>query len=1050
MLPCRQVKILSTFLLCFFLFSAGALSQKYGFRNYGAEYDIPDGFIYTINQTNDGFLWVGTGSGMARFDGYNYYRVSYPDSVDSRNPYVSYKDSKGTVWIGCNDGSVFYTAGNNLRKLNLNNSRSISQIVQGPDSLLYIVPQGRAIFCIDVLEPDSVRQFLIPEDQTLFSAAFSDNGRLLAGTQGSILFFEPGKDSLIVRDVVEGFDYSSVTSVCNTGDGKFLVGTEDNGLFILDTNHENELRRIKGYPEFSALNIKSIMYDPAKRIWISTFGSGVIEFNLGNNDSIKSIHHYNTTTGLPSNDARLVFRDIENDYWFGLFGEGLSMLVSYAYGFYTPGRTDQENDVIYTRNLGRNYLLGTPAGYHIFDADDGVSLSFNPIIKKTGNAVALSYYLDDNDRLWIGTNGKGLYMKEPNGQIRLFYRSGDTGSDEIRDIKIDNDYIWLATTNGVIVLNKKSGSELKRFGTNESLPHNFINSLFPFKGIIYIGTETDRLYSIDNKLNLTAGGCQMTGSTKNRILAFSADKEGTIWTATSGNGIFGCSVDSVKSKTRSDGLFSNYCYGILADSENNIWVGHEKGFSVVDSKTGVIRSYGSDYTQQGVCRPGGMFESADGKIFLGTSSGLVLYNKKADPQISIPAINNIVSINIDDREYSYTPVLNLPYRKYRVTINYSGINFSDPDKVYYSTYLENFDTDWSPITKDRKVSYNLSDGDYKFHVVSLDENGVSVDSGIILSIVIERPLYKKWWFISMIVIAVACIIILIIRQREKSQKKIQAYLEDELDKRTSLIMKQKGEIELQNIEITDSINYAKRIQSSILPDVGKLKENFNEAFVLFHPRDIVSGDFYWFDKVDDDHFIVVCADSTGHGVPGAFMSMIGSTLLQDIVTRKKISRPSQILSLLDQQIFSTLNQNFDMGVSNDGMDMVVCEFNLKTRQIRFASAMRPIIMVMSGESYYIKGNRSSVGGESAIDKYFDDQEYFLNEGDTVYLFSDGLPDQFGGIDGKKMKIARLKKLIDQIMKMRMADQEIAIMKFFDEWKGSYEQIDDILMMGIRV
>jgi serine phosphatase RsbU (regulator of sigma subunit) len=118
--------------------------------------------------------------------------------------------------------------------------------------------------------------------------------------------------------------------------------------------------------------------------------------------------------------------------------------------------------------------------------------------------------------------------------------------------------------------------------------------------------------------------------------------------------------------------------------------------------------------------------------------------------------------------------------------------------------------------------------------------------------------------------------------------------------------------------------------------------------------------------------------------------------------------------------------------------------------MRFASAMRPIILVISGESFYIKGNRSSVGGESVIEKYFDDQEYYLNEGDTVYLFSDGLPDQFGGIDGKKMKIARLKRLIDQIIKLPMAEQEESILKFFREWKGEHEQVDDILIMGIRM
>ncbi|HRT90364.1 MAG TPA: SpoIIE family protein phosphatase, partial [Bacteroidales bacterium] len=219
--------------------------------------------------------------------------------------------------------------------------------------------------------------------------------------------------------------------------------------------------------------------------------------------------------------------------------------------------------------------------------------------------------------------------------------------------------------------------------------------------------------------------------------------------------------------------------------------------------------------------------------------------------------------------------------------------------------------------------------------------------------------------------------------------------------------------------------------------------------VIFHPRDIVSGDFYWFDRLDEKRFMVVCADSTGHGVPGAFMSMIGSTLLQDIISRKGITKPSQILTLLDKQIISTLNQNVDIGVSNDGMDMVVCEINIPDRHLRFASAMRPVIIVMGGESYYIKGNRCSVGGESVIEKFFDDQEYYLGKGDSIYMFSDGFPDQFGGVDGKKMKIARLKTLIEDVQHLPMEQQKEIIDKFFFEWKGTYEQVDDVLMMGLK-
>lgn len=180
------------------------------------------------------------------------------------------------------------------------------------------------------------------------------------------------------------------------------------------------------------------------------------------------------------------------------------------------------------------------------------------------------------------------------------------------------------------------------------------------------------------------------------------------------------------------------------------------------------------------------------------------------------------------------------------------------------------------------------------------------------------------------------------------------------------------------------------------------------------------------------------------------MSMIGTALLQDIITVKKITRPSQVLHELDRQIFSTLNQNQELEASNDGMDIVVCEFNLTTRQLVFASAMRPVILVIDGVQHYVRGNRSSVGGESVTEKFYDDQEYHLREGDMVFLFTDGYCDQFGGAGGKKMKISRLKTLIDDLTPLNAVEQQKQVKDFFIEWMGKNEQVDDVLFMGMRV
>jgi len=1047
------LKALNSTLVCLFLFSAIIDGQSYSFTNYGAESDIPNGFIYTINQADNGFIWVGTGNGLSRFDGFSFHNVQYPDSI-GRLPTASLKDRNGTLWFGCSDGSVFYSKENNLVSVPLSNTRKISEILEGPDGEIYIIPQGKAVFGINPTVPEEIQQYSLSVDPVMFSAAFSASGHLLIGTQENILICSIKENLVTVVDIIEGFDYAGVTSIHQMIDRtRFVVGTDGNGLFQLQiTDNGNVLSRFPDHPEWESLFVQSISEDFENNLWVSTHGSGVIQFQLSENyEAAETVGLYSISSGLASDDVETIFQDIEGNYWIGLYGEGLSMLASNAFGYYTPGSNTIENNIIYINSINDKYLLGTPEGFHIFDPLIGKSLSFTNLSNQVCMAEITSYYLDNEKNLWIGTGGNGLYVGSIPGSVRLFHRTGDSGADDIRDIEMDDKNIWLATINGVIAIERESGNS-QIFSISNGLPHNYINKIFLSpEGYAYIGTESDRLFKIDRDYNISSEEGIMDGGTINRILSFSRDRNGGIWTATNGNGIFGFINDSVYAINRSNDLMSNYSYSILADSENNIWIGHDKGFSRYDPEKGIMKVFGTNYAKDGICNPDGIYESIDGKIFIGTTDGLIIYDRSKDKKNIVAPISNINYIIINDVRYPYQPTFSLPYKKnYTIRINYVGINLSNPEKVFYSTYMENSNSDWSQMTTEREKPYGLSDGKYKFYLMSFNEEGLSQAIPVSFEIFIKSPFWRRWWFVLSAIAAITGIVILIIRQRDKAQKKIQDYLEKELAARTSVVMKQKGEIELQNIEITDSINYAKRIQSSILPDISKLKETFKDAFIFFHPRDIVSGDFYWFEKLEEDKFILVCADSTGHGVPGAFMSMIGSTLLQDIVSRKRISQPSEILKLLDKQIFETLNQNVELGVSNDGMDMVVCEFNAKTRHIRFASAMRPVIIVIEGEPYYIKGNRLSVGGESVIEKYFDDQEYYLKEGDTVYLFSDGLPDQFGGVDGKKFKIARLKRLIEQVSKLPMIEQKEAVSKYFFNWKGDHDQVDDILLMGIKV
>jgi ligand-binding sensor domain-containing protein/serine phosphatase RsbU (regulator of sigma subunit) len=1048
-------KIVSSIVLCLILSSSILKGQVYQFKNYGAGSKIPNNFIYTLNQDNRGYIWIGTGSGLARFDGFNFYNTVFPDSAQGRYPVSSLKDKNGNLWFGCNDGTVFRTEEGVLKAVILKNSKSVSAIVEGPDGFIYIVPQGGALFRVSSQDPGKIMTYPVDQNLTFFSACFTRTGNLLIGTMENIIIGKPDENSFTILKTIEGFDYSRILAIKKIKDkDTYIIGTDGNGLFKLVLSPEGDhITRFSNHSELENITVQSITEDADGDFWIPTNGKGVLKLGLsGNDETVRSSDFIDKSSGLPGNNAGIVLQDNEGNYWIGLFGDGLSLLNSLAFRFYSPGANPGASNIIYAHKLYNDYFLGTPYGYYMLDLQNNRVLSYTDLLQKTGKNEIASYCVDKENNTWIGTKGGGLYVRNAAGNLQLFRKTGNSGEDFISDVEADNKYVWLGTLDGLIILDRETKNLKAKYTINNGLPHNSINKIYlTSKGTAAVATKTDRLYLIDPENGVIAGKAIMYGTTMNEIIAFCETADGSLWASTAGNGVFEFYGDSLRSFSRSDQLMSDYCYSILADSLNRIWVGHERGFSRYDLNAGVMRTFETVFAKGGSCNPDGMYESPDGKVLIGTTEGVIVYDRFKDKKPRMAPVTNINFITVNDSTYPYQPSFVLPYSKrYKIAVNYVGINFSNPEKVYYLTRLDNWDEEWSKLSSDREVLYSPRDGHYKFNVRSIDDEGYSQDSPVSFELTIKKPFWRTGWFIASVIALLTGIIVLIVREREKAQKRIRIYLEKELEARTSVVMKQKGELELQNIEITDSINYAKRIQTSILPDFSKVKDIFPEAFLFFRPRDIVSGDFYWFDRFEDEKFMLVCADSTGHGVPGAFMSMIGSTLLQDIVTRQRISRPSVIMKMLDKQIFSTLNQNIELGVSNDGMDMVICEINIKTRHIRFASAMRPVIFLLGGEPLYVKGNRYSVGGESVMEKYFDDQEYYLKPGDTLYLFSDGLPDQFGGKDGKKMKIARLKKLIEDIAGLAMEGQKEVIMNFFDEWKGDFDQVDDILMMGIRL
>jgi serine phosphatase RsbU (regulator of sigma subunit) len=318
----------------------------------------------------------------------------------------------------------------------------------------------------------------------------------------------------------------------------------------------------------------------------------------------------------------------------------------------------------------------------------------------------------------------------------------------------------------------------------------------------------------------------------------------------------------------------------------------------------------------------------------------------------------------------------------------------------------------------------------------------------------------------LIVIALGIVLYIKIRERQLIAEKRK--LERMVDERTQEINQQKEELQLQsellvknndelsrtNRLIQDSISYAKRIQDAMLPIQTTIRKFLPDSFVLFKPKDIVSGDFYWFVEQNGVYYIAI-ADCTGHGVPGAFMSMIGTTLLNEISNEKPNQKPSVIIEKLNKGVITALNQNKDGNPDSqdDGMDITICAINPAEQSIQIACANHVVFVMHKDKDSVdaIEGDICSVGGLfSAEDKGYTNHEFRYKPGMCVYMFSDGYQDQFGGEHNKKFMASRFKDLLFEHKDLPMNEQKEILDKTFEDWRGTQRQIDDVVVFGVKL
>lgn len=399
--------------------------------------------------------------------------------------------------------------------------------------------------------------------------------------------------------------------------------------------------------------------------------------------------------------------------------------------------------------------------------------------------------------------------------------------------------------------------------------------------------------------------------------------------------------------------------------------------------------------------------------------------------------------------------LKLDYKNSAFRLDLGSPFYLSESATEYRYKIEGLNENWSSWSGQSTITFPyLPTGKYTLRVKGKNIFGQESEE-IQYTFEVKPPYWETWWFYLGAVFFVLLLIIGFLRIRTNALKAANKRLEHKVNQKTGEIELKKKQLEIafteiakKNKDITDSIKYAQRIQEAILPYEESVYAALPDSFIFFKPRDVVSGDFYWFEE-KNDILVIIAADCTGHGVPGAFMSMIGDSLLNQIINERHIVEPAQILSRLDDGIVKALKQNDANNQIWDGMDISICVIDKSTQQIAFAGAHNSMHMVTRGEVEVIKADRLGIGGFSRKAKVFTNHYLNIEEDTYFYLSSDGYFDQFGGELGRKFSRKRFRNLIKEIAHKPAKEQKQILEETLHEWKQYNRQIDDILIIGFR-
>ncbi|WP_343636506.1 two-component regulator propeller domain-containing protein [Fluviicola sp.] len=1037
-------------------------AQLYNIKSYTDDNGLAQNYVYSMSQNENGFLLIGTGDGFNVFEGDKFKTFTVKNGLAENFVTAHATFGKKTI-IGHFQGGITIYENNRFKKIKKTELENVkvNGFVQDKNGDILIYTQGKGLFKFNQ------KKQLIPLENPLANGINQveydhANDYLIGTSDGLVVMNYDNLKNPREIESPEELKYKTISRIVkgNKQGSLFWIGVEGEGVYgIIRKGRSYRIVSFFG-PEKLGITegrMTSMICDRENNLWLGFLGEGIRRITFtGSDKNSFFIKKIDAANGIDNLNIQQIFQDNEGNMWFGTFGGGLYLKTIQPFVYYNEKNGLKNTNIRAVTTVENNVVwLGSEKGlcsYNLVNNEITVFNKSNGFINDEVTCLRKGY----NGILWIGTKNSGTFTYDlSTRKFAHFSKEHGLRLNCINSIdQTAYGIVYIGTTDGLYICDTKKNTQ-KWLTTLEGLMHNNVRDLFvDSQNRLWIGSPGTPPYHYKN--GKFKAYKDIEGLKNYKIVSYAEDRGGAVWIATEGDGVFRFKDGKFKNFTISNGLKSNYIYGILYDGGETIWLTHKDGMTklntltfkaaIVDKGRGNLK-FRENNTNS--------FYRENNTLFFGTTSGLIVYSNPVNGAGQL-ALTSICDITFDGKSAFGNNPISLKYKRYNVTVRYKGIAFSDQRSVEYKYRLIGLDDSWRSTSNDFVDFPKLDDGTYTFELLASNPQGTWTKKPVKITFEIRSPYWKQWWFYVLLAAVFFLIVWLVIRVRINALREAKLKLEKivarktrELQEEKDVIEQIKDELQDKNKNITDSINYALRIQKAILPDEGIIKNNFPDSTIFYQPRDIVSGDFYWFAE-NEKYSYYAMVDCTGHGIPGAFMSLIGSTLLNEIVTIYKLETPAEILLQLHKMIIKTLKQDQNPN-SRDGMDMILCRFDKKSSQVMFSSAGRPLFHVSEGKLETYRGLSFSIGGSyDYLDKNFLNQEITTKKGDLLIMFSDGYSDQFGEAIPKKFSTKRVKKLCEQMTDLPADHRNKLIEKTFFSWKGDAEQIDDVLFITVKI